>query len=85
MNRQKRPYFIWDYDLNKQQIQAILHGENETERLWLMARIMLHAKFEDIWQYFSADDIAKAFPKLRLPQKAKQAWQYALNIWGYHV
>lgn len=80
-----RPYFLWDYDLDKKRIRAILRGNNQTEKLWLMARIMTHAKFEDVWQYLSVEDIVNFFPKLRLPPKTKQNWQYALNIWGYHV
>lgn len=81
----KTPYFLWDYDLAKHQIRSILHGNNEVEKLWLMARIMTHAKFEDVWQYLRVEDIAKAFTKLRLPPKVKQSWRHALNVWGYHV
>lgn len=79
------PYFLWDYDLNENQIRTILHGGNETEKSWLITRIMMHAKIEDIWQYLTLEDIVKVFPKLRLPSKAKQNWQRALNVWGYHV
>lgn len=81
----KKPYFIWDYDLNENQIRAILRGDNKTEKLWLMARIMTHAKFEDVWKYLQVKDIIKIFSKLRLSPKTKQNWQRALNVWGYHV
>lgn len=80
-----KPYFLWDYDLTEAQIHDILRGDNEVEKLWLIGRIMTHAKFEDIWQYLSPRDIIKVFPKLRLTPKAKQNWQRALNTWGYHV
>ena len=79
------PYFLWDYELTENQIHTILHGTNETEKLWLMTRIITHAKFEDIWQYLTIEDIIKVFPKLRLSPKSKQNWQRALNVWGYHV
>lgn len=79
------PYFLWDYDLTQDQILAILHGNNEVERLWLIARIITHARFEDIWQYLTLEDIVNIFPKLRLTPKTKQDWQRALNVWGYHV
>lgn len=80
-----RPYFIWDYDISENQIRAILRGDNETEKLWLTTRLMLHAKFEDIWKYISVEDIVKVFKKLRLPPKIKQSWQHSLDVWGYHV
>ena len=79
------PYFLWDYDLNENKIRKILHGNNEVEKSWLITRIITHAKFEDIWQYLTLDDIIKVFPKLRLSSKAKQNWQRAFNVWGYHV
>lgn len=80
-----KPYFIWDYDLDERRIRAILRGNNEVEKLWLTAKILTHARFEDIWKYLKAEDIVKLFPKLRLPPKIKQNWQYTLNVWGYHV
>lgn len=80
-----KPYFLWDYDLTDKQVHHILQGSNEVEKLWLTARIMTHAKFEDIWKYLSLKDIIKVFSKLRLTPKAKQDWQRAFNIWGYHV
>lgn len=79
------PYFLWDYDLSENQIHKILHGNNEVEKLWLITRIITHAKFDDIWQYLTVEDIVRVFPKLRLPLKSKQSWQRALNVWGYHV
>ncbi len=79
------PYFLWDYDLSENQIRKILHGNNEVEKLWLITRIITHAKFDDIWQYLTVADIVRVFSKLRLPLKSKRNWQRALNVWGYHV
>lgn len=79
------PYFLWDYDLTKDQIHAILHGSNEVEKHWLIGRVLTHAKFEDVWHYLTLEDIVRSFPNLRLPEKTKRAWQRALNVWGYHV
>lgn len=81
----KRPYFIWDYDLDDKKIRAILRGDNQTEKIWLMGRIITHARFEDIFKYVSIKEIVNLFPKLRLPPKIKQNWEYTLNVWGYHV
>ncbi len=78
-------YFLWDYNLNKKQVRNILHSKNDTEKSWLIARILTHAQFKDVWKYLTVSDIIKTFPKLRLPVNIKQAWQRALNVWGYHV
>ena len=79
------PYFLWDYNLSENQIRGILHGNNEVEKLWLITRIITHAKFEDIWQYLTLEDVVRVFPKLRLPPKSREDWQRALSVWGYHV
>lgn len=78
-------YFLWDYDLNKKQVRNILRGKNDTDKSWLIARILTHAQFKDIWQYLKVKDIVKTFPKLRLPVNIREAWQRALAVWGYHV
>lgn len=83
--QKQTPYFLWDYDLDDEQINAILHGENEVEKAWLVGRILTHAKFEDIWKYLTLDDIIEIFPKLHLPQKVKENWERSLSVWGYHV
>lgn len=81
----QRPYFLWDYSLTNKQIRAILQGNNDIEKLWLIGRILTHAKFDDVWRYLKVKQIVAVFPKLRLPHQSKQAWQRALIAWGYHV
>ena len=78
-------YFLWDYNLTKDNIQAILRGDNQTERAWLIARIITHARYEDIWKYVHVSDIVENFPKLRLKPEVAKAWKRALTVWGYHV
>ncbi len=79
------PYFLWDYDIEEQQVQEILKGENESEKIWLISRILTHAKYEDIWKYLAPEDIVKIFPKLKLSEDTKKNWLRALNTWGYNV
>ena len=77
----KRKDFLWDYDLEDAQIREILNGP-QSKRLWLVARILEHAKFEQIWEYLTLADIKKDLNKLRLPDKIKKHWEYALKRWG---
>lgn len=81
----KRPYFIWDYNLNDKKIKKILQSGNNVEKQWLIARILSHAKYEDVWKYLTVDDIIAYFPKLKLNTLIKNAWKKALTVWGYHV
>ena len=59
-----RPYFIWDYDLTDKQIGDILNGSNETEKIWILGRILESAKLEDVWRYTSYRQVREMFPKL---------------------
>lgn len=81
----KTPYFLWDHDLSDNQVRQILRSNNETEKNWLTARILNHAKYDDIWKYLSITDIVGRFKSLKLRPTVKSAWQNALTLWGYHV
>lgn len=81
MKNKNRPYFLWDYDLTDSDVHRILHGKNETEKIWMMSRILESAKLEDVWKYVSLSEIVEMFHKLRLKPPIYQAWDYALKIW----
>jgi hypothetical protein len=53
MTTSHRPYFIWDYNLSENEIRAILRGDDEQEKAWLVARLLESTRYEDIWQYIS--------------------------------
>lgn len=38
--KKQRTYFLWDYDLSEEEVFAILRGENEVEKAWLITRIL---------------------------------------------
>lgn len=80
-----KPYFLWDYNLTDKNIREILDGRNEVEKIWIISRILTHARFEDVWKYITIKDLVNVFPKLRLPVKVRGAWENALTAWGYHV
>jgi hypothetical protein len=75
------PYFIWDYDLTVEDIHAILQGDNETKKAWLIARILESARYEDVWKFISLDELRRIFPKLKLKPPVRAAWAFALQVW----
>ncbi len=79
------PYFLWDYNLTDAQIHAIITGSNTIEKQWLIARILTHARFEDVFSYLTIADIIRSFPQLALSNTTRDAWKRALTVWGYHV
>lgn len=85
MKNKNRPYFLWDYDLTDDQVRGILDGNNETEKLWMTARILSNANFNDVWRYLTLAQVVDIFPKLRMRPVIKDYWQRALAVWGYNV
>lgn len=82
MSPQQTPYFIWDYDLTEADVRAIIRGNDEAQKAWLVTRLVESARYEDIWRYISLDELNAIFPKLRLKPRVRAAWQFALSVWS---
>ena len=80
LKQNSRPYFLWDYDLTEKDVRRILRGQNETERHWMMGRILASATFKDVWKYLSLKEIIEELPKLRMRPEIKNAWQLAISV-----
>lgn len=80
-----KPYFLWDYNLDDKDVKKILKQGDEHEKRWLVARILEHAHFRDVFKYLTLKDILVIFPKLRLRPVTQRYWRRALNAWGYDV
>lgn len=76
-----RPYFLWDYDLSEDDVQSILHGQNQTDKIWLLSRILESAKYEDVWKYTTLSEVRDMIPILKIKKPIRQAWERALSIW----
>ena len=77
-------YFLWDYNLNAQQVQDLLRAGAAEDKAWLISRILNYARWDDIWRYVTVNDIRKHFDQLhfRRPQD-RELWAYALERWSY--
>lgn len=80
---EKRPSFLWEYNLTEAQVWEILEsrGLNDRKR-WLIERILSQARFDEVVKYLDLETITVFFPRLRLPSKIKQRWEYALQRWS---
>jgi hypothetical protein len=82
MSTSQSPYFIWDYDLSEADVRAILWGDDEEQKAWLVARLLESATYEDIWQYIDLAELRSIFPKLQLKPQVRAAWEFALEVWA---
>ncbi|MBI1909239.1 MAG: hypothetical protein HYS22_03635 [Deltaproteobacteria bacterium] len=81
----KKPSFLWDYDLGETEVRELLGqpGLSDKKR-WLVERILTQARFDEVFDYLTLDQINRALPSLRLPSKIRERWDYALKRWGRH-
>ncbi|MCL5675930.1 MAG: hypothetical protein M1120_02275 [Patescibacteria group bacterium] len=77
-----QPYFLWDYNLNEQEVKDNIKKGDKFTRNFLVARILESAKFGDVWKYLSLKDLLTIFPQLKLRKEVKEAWQKAFLAWG---
>ena len=82
---EKRPYFIWDYDLTEEDVRAILRGDNEYEKIQMMVRILESARWADIWQYLTVSEVRRYWPQIYrwMRREVREAWAWAWEVWGY--
>lgn len=76
----RKPSFLWDYDISEGEIQEILSGPLE-KRKWLVAKILEHANFEEVWKYLTPRSIERDLFALRLKRKTREHWEYAIKRW----
>lgn len=84
-SKPKRPFFLWDYDLNEIQVREILNQPGlSPQKIWLIERILTQARFKEIFSYLTLEIIEQALPRLRLAPKIRRRWEYAVNYWMNH-
>lgn len=77
----KRPWFLWDYDLTEAQVRELLTHAPFEQRKWLLGRMLERLKPQEIVQYVSLEALRQALPHLRVEEKVKRHWEEALAVW----
>jgi hypothetical protein len=77
-----RPYFLWDEDLSTDELRARLHGDDQRERLRLLAKLLREARDTDVWAFVTPSEAAKALPEIRLRLGKRRAfWDWLIDGW----
>jgi len=77
-----RPYFLWDEPLTIRQLREILRSGDERERLAYMAKILREARYEDVWEFLSVDDLVRYWEQLAPRLGRRRAfWEFLLRKW----
>ena len=76
-----RPSFLWDYDLSAEDVRRVLATGTAVEQRWLIERILMQARWDEIWSYLTPQRIREVLPELKLPLHVKGTWARALELW----
>lgn len=79
---EKIPYFMWDYRYTVGQIKIMLVEGSESQRIWLMAKIMRDARYCDVWKFMSLRDFLKYREQI-MPRlgRLRDFWQFLYSRW----
>jgi hypothetical protein len=72
---------VWEYDLDLRDLKRMVKDRNSPDRLWAIGRILKHAKWQEVQNLLTAEDIKEGLPLVDLPESQKRALETALQIW----
>lgn len=78
----ERPYFLWDEELTVRELRQALHGQDESERMRLLAKLLREARDDEVWQLITPSEVAAALPRIahRLGRR-RVFWEFLIAGW----
>ena len=81
----KRPYFLWDEDLNVLQLRAKLKAGDPRQWRYYAAKIMREARYEDVWKFLSLKEVSGSWDSLRpILGRRRVFWEFLFSVWKRH-
>jgi len=82
LDRQGRPYFLWDCDLTLEAFQRGLHDPDPERRAYLVGKLMRQAKPDDVFTFVSPRVIRELWPRLeRYLGNTRRFWTWLFEAW----
>lgn len=77
-----RPYFLWDEDLSIAELRDRLAGDDESERLRLLTKLLREARDIDVWHFTTPEEVAEILPRIshRLGRR-RRFWEFLIDGW----
>lgn len=69
-----KPVYIWDYDIDEDQLKQILAGRlalGRHDRQWALLRLFEYAPYEDVVRLVGFPQIVEWWPKLRKKMRSQ--------------
>lgn len=78
----ERPYFLWDVRTTEAELRERLHEADPDIRAQWQARIMREARFDDVWQYITLEDVLRDWEQIRRHLGRQRGfWEFLLQGW----
>jgi hypothetical protein len=82
IDRQKRPYFLWDCDMTIDEFRQGLQDPEPAARAYLVGKLMRQAKPDDVFTFVSPREIRELWPLLvRHLGKTRDFWTWLFDSW----
>jgi hypothetical protein len=86
LDKQGRPYFLWDCKLTLDEFLAALRTGDLESRAYLIAKLMRQAKPDDVFQFTTTGEIASLWSAIsRFLGKSRGFWVWLLSEWGVPI
>lgn len=83
LDNQRRPYFLWDEDIDVDEFERRLHSDDDRVRGYYLGKLMRQAKPDDVFHFVTAEEIRRDWSHL-VPYlgKTRPMWTWLLDFWA---
>jgi hypothetical protein len=83
VDRQGRPYFLWDCDLDLPAFRDRLRDPDSRVRAYFLGKLLRQARPDDVFLFVAPQEIHDAWPDLE-PHlgRRRRFWTWLLHAWG---
>jgi hypothetical protein len=77
-----RPYFLWDVRITELEFRDRLRQRDPDARAQWQACVMREARYDDVWNYLTLDDVVANWECIRRHLGRRRAlWEFLLRGW----
>jgi hypothetical protein len=82
VDREGRPYFLWDVDMTLDRFRELLADDNLEVRAYLVGKLMRQARPDDVFTFVTVAEIEALWPRLeRYLGRTRKFWTWILAEW----
>ncbi len=82
LDREGRPYFLWDCEFTLDDFLLVLKDQNPVVRAYWIGKLMRQAKPDDVFQFVTVEEIEAHWTLLeRYLGKSREFWTWLLATW----